>query len=596
MREMNRNAAWAAALVEELGRAGVREAVISPGSRSAPLAIAFAAHPDIRDRSILDERSAGFFALGLARARRAPVALVCTSGTAAANYLAAVIEAHYSRVPLVVLTADRPPELRDCGAGQTIDQAKLFGSYVRWYAEIATPAPEAALLRWLRAVACRAVDAAMAPEPGPVHLNLPLREPLAPLSVPADRTALTDLEPLARTGRGASPMVRVSRADPPMIDARDVDALGERLAGERRGWIVAGPLDAPPAFAQALGRLSHELGWPILGEPLSQLRSGPHDRNFLVEAHPAVLRVESFVRAHAPRVVLRFGAMPTAKAYAQIFETHRDVEQIVVDPWGWSDPTALAGDIVRADPVRLAIALAEARNGDEARVEWSYAARWVEAGGTARATIDARLDQEPRLTEPSAVRAVQGRLPEGATVMLASSMPVRDADLCWPSSPKHVRFVSNRGANGIDGTLACAIGTAEGCNGPTVLLAGDLAFVHDAGALAIAAASRANLTVVVLDNDGGGIFEMLPVAGTIERDTFERHFGTPHGLDLAAISRAYGVPCVDVSTARELDRALEASLERPGVEVIRVASARGANARLHGDLFAAVAAALGSRS
>jgi 2-succinyl-5-enolpyruvyl-6-hydroxy-3-cyclohexene-1-carboxylate synthase len=592
MRELNANFAWAAAIVDELALSGVRNVVVSPGSRSAPLALAFSDHPEIEDISILDERSAAFFALGLARARREPVALLCTSGTAGAHYLPAAIEAHYSRIPLLLLTADRPPELRDCGAGQVIDQVKLFGAYVRFFAELPTPMADSHMVRFVRSQACRAVAEATGTVPGPVHLNVPLREPLAPVRMPGEAEALEALDPLARSGRPERPLTRVSAALPLAPGSGVATRLARTLSAQPRGWLVVGPLDAEPAFPALIARLAGLLGWPVLAEPLSQLRSGSHDQDYLVDAHDAVLRVEPFLLARAPLAVLRFGAMPTSKAYRLALEARPEIEQFVVDPAGWSDPSALAAELVRSDPTLLARELVSALEREPARGKREWCESWLDAGRTARSALDSGLDRLDSLSEPGTFRALAESVPEGTAVYCASSMPVRDADLFWTPSQRNVRFLANRGANGIDGTLSCALGTAVGHAGPTVLATGDLALLHDLGGFVAARAYDANLLVVVIDNNGGGIFDMLPLAESLPRQSFERHFGTPHGLDLPDLLRGFGVSCRTVARAKELRAVVRESLSRPGIEVVRVVTDREENADLHRRLFAAAEAAV----
>jgi 2-succinyl-5-enolpyruvyl-6-hydroxy-3-cyclohexene-1-carboxylate synthase len=586
VRTLNRNLAWCSAIADELVRGGVRSVVVSPGSRSAPLAIAVASEPGLVDHSVLDERAAAFFALGLARASRAPVALICTSGTAAANYLPALIEAHLSRVPLVALTADRPPELRDCGADQVIDQVKLYGSAVRWYHELPLPEPDAALLRHARASVARAVATAWGPVPGPVHLNVPLREPLDARSVPADRAALESMAPLALEGRGREPITRALDG-PPRLPAASVRALAERLAACERGWLVAGPCDAPD-LAPALAELAGRLGWPLLADPLSQLRCGPHPRDALVDAHDALLR-SPFASAHLPQLELRFGAPPTSKAYRLLGERHPELTRWVVDPHGWRDPSALACELLRSDPAELARELcAQLRP----RARSGFARTWIDAGRRARAVLDAHLDRLEAPCEPAALRAVAEVVPSGTTVFLASSLPVREADLFWPSSPRPVRFVANRGANGIDGTLSCALGTAA-AGAPTLLVSGDLALLHDASGWLGAARGDIDLVALVLDNDGGGIFEFLPAAQNLPRALFERHLAAPHGLDLVGALRGFGIRARRVTGAKSLAEELAAAFERPGVDVLLVPGERRANAALHAELVDAVARAVG---
>ncbi|MCH6563853.1 MAG: 2-succinyl-5-enolpyruvyl-6-hydroxy-3-cyclohexene-1-carboxylic-acid synthase [Myxococcales bacterium] len=592
MQRVNRNLVWAGALADELARCGVRHVCVSPGSRSAPLALSFAAHPMIQDHSILDERAAAFFALGLARASRSPVALVCTSGTATANYLPAVVEAHYSRVPLLLLTADRPPEERECGAGQTIDQTKLYGSYVRLFNELPTPELEPSLLRHVRRSACRAVAAALGGPAGPVHLNLPFREPLAPLEVAADQEAARNLDPLLREGRLEDPMTRVFPAEPAGLRKPDLAQLAQRLRREQRGWLVAGPLDATPELATELTRLARSLGWPVFADALSQLRCGSPERSLLVEAHDAVLGARDFAEGLLPRLVLRFGAMPTSKAYRLLLERHPEITQIVVDPWGWSDPTLLASELMRADPLALARALAREleRLG---RVSVSdFGERWIRAGHRARRILNQGLAERAGLSEPGVVRTLAQVLPGGSALFVASSMPVRDVDLFWPGSERALRVFANRGANGIDGSVSCALGSALGSDAPLVALIGDLALLHDWSGLLLARRDDIDATLVVIDNNGGGIFEFLPVAASAGRDVFERHFAAGQGMDLCKALRGFGLSVSTAKSADELRSALEKSLTSPGVQLVVVQTDRRENLELHEKLNQAVARAL----
>ncbi|MFQ5515008.1 MAG: 2-succinyl-5-enolpyruvyl-6-hydroxy-3-cyclohexene-1-carboxylic-acid synthase [Myxococcota bacterium] len=593
MHGLNRNTIWAEALVAELAHSGVRHACVSPGSRSAPLALALAEHGAIQDHSILDERCAAFFALGLARAAREPVALLCTSGTAAAGYLPALIEAHYSGVPLLVLSADRPPEERDCGAAQTIEQLGLYGPYVRLAVELPPPELTPALLHHVRRLACRAVATARAPRPGPVQLNVPFREPLAPASRAKDQESAADLDALARGGRGAAPMTRTLEAEPARPNEADLATLAEILAGEPRGWLVTGPLDAEPELSDGLMQLADALRWPLLADPLSQLRSGGHDRSWIIDAYDAVLRAGELTPARKPRTVLRFGAMPTSKAYRELLERNPEIRQIVVDPWSWRDPTALATEIVRADPLALIRGLLNALNPHRDVSVDAFADHWLRAGHRARQVLDAELGADAELSEPSVAERIARPLPEGGTLFVASGMPVRDLDLFWAGSGQRVRVLANRGANGIDGTLSSALGCARAA-GPTVLLIGDLALLHDCSALLIACQNDVDLTVVVLDNRGGGIFEFLPIANAVDRAVFERHLATPQAVEIPALLRGFGLPCRTVTRPAELDDALEQSVGRAGVEFVHVRSNRPRNVELHRKLIEAVRRAVRS--
>jgi 2-succinyl-5-enolpyruvyl-6-hydroxy-3-cyclohexene-1-carboxylate synthase len=586
---VNRNLAWCGALFDELAHAGVRHVVVSPGSRSAPLALAAHADARLEDHSILDERAAAYFGLGLARATRAPVALVCTSGTAVANWLPAMIEAHHSRIPLVALSADRPPELRDCGAGQVIDQLKLFGAHVRWFHELPLPELDDALFRSVRSVAARAAALAAGGPPGPVHLNVPLREPLDATRVDDDVAALAELGELAREGRHNAALTRAAPAAPLAAAPDLIRAIAGRLRETERGWLAVGPCD-DPGIAAAVSRLADALSWPVLAEPLSQLRCGEHASRWLVDTHDALLRCNRFVDAHAPELVLRFGDSLTSKAFRLALEARPQTTQLLVDPWGWGDPSALAAEIVRAEPVAFADAVCrELAAGPPQR--GGFARSWIEAGQRARVALEAELDASIALDEPDVVRAVAEATPDDSIVYLASSSPVREADAFWPSGSRRLRFVANRGTNGIDGSVSCALGTAASGR-PTVLLAGDLAVLHDASGWVAAARCAANLSIVVIDNDGGGIFEWLPAATSVERGAFERHLAAPQGIDLCAALRGFGLRCSEVARAKDLTDALREATARPGVDCIVVRTDRRRNAERLRELQQCVSVAL----
>jgi 2-succinyl-5-enolpyruvyl-6-hydroxy-3-cyclohexene-1-carboxylate synthase len=579
MMSPNLSMAWADAIVGVLAELGVRHVITSPGSRSAPLALAAAAHPALNDRSILDERSASFFALGLARAERAPVALVCTSGTASANYLPAVVEASYSGVPLVLLTADRPPELRDVGAAQTIEQSGIYGAYVRWACDLAPPEPTRRGFDALTANVARAVAAAGGPPPGPVHLNVPLREPLAPVPVPEERAALDALE------RGTYP--RLCPAPPELVPPeRTLDELARWVTEEPRGWIVVGPLDADGRALQALTNLALRSGWPLVADVLSQLRSGPHERGLLVDAHEAVLGARELVASRLPRRVLRFGGLPTSKALTTLLDTRRELDLRVVASHAWPDPTRRATALVRADPTRLAEELAARLPVDPPPS--AFGADWIRAGRRARGWIDSQLRNASELDELSLVPALHAAVPDGTTVFLANSSPVRDVDLLWHGDARTLRFAANRGANGIDGTLSTALGAAAA--GPVVALVGDLALLHDASGLLAARGGTA--TVVLVDNAGGGIFERLPAAHSVERATFERHLATPQQVDLGAWLHGAGFQCDDVAKPAELVELVLASTTRSGVQFVRVRTDRFVSVERRRKLVSSVAAML----
>jgi len=558
----NRGSAVAAALFEELSRAGVAHVCVCPGSRSALLAIA-AVRSGLPRSTHLDERSAGFFALGLAKAARAPVALVCTSGTAAVNVAPAVVEAAHARVPLLVLTADRPPELREWGAGQTIDQSRLYGSHVRWFVEASLPEASGAGLRYVRALASRAVQVARGAPAGPVHLNLPFREPLDPTPVPGDVAAdLAAREPLAARGRPDTAYTAEHRGRT-LPSPDEVASLALRLGGHERGVVVCGPLDAPDA-APGIAALAARLGWPLLAEATSQLRTGPHmGATPLVVTGDWLLRDPEFARRHAPDAVLRFGAPPTSKALRLWLERRPPAELVVVDPdGGWGDPSHLASAVHRAPPEALCDALLR-RLPDRAPPTTAWLASFLAADRAAARALDTRLAREDALVESRAVRELAAALPADAILYVSNSMPVRDLDGFWPAAERGPRILCNRGANGIDGMVSSALGAAACGAGRVVLLAGDLALLHDVSGLLAAVRLRLPLTIVVFDNDGGGIFSHLPVAGFGARAAFRESFHTPHGHDLEALCRGAGARATRVGSWEHLRAALKESLETP---------------------------------
>jgi 2-succinyl-5-enolpyruvyl-6-hydroxy-3-cyclohexene-1-carboxylate synthase len=581
--------------VDELARSGVRHACVCPGSRSAPLALAAAASDAIRCFSHVDERAAGFFALGLAKATRSPVALLCTSGTAAANFHPAVVEAFYARVPLIVLTANRPPELREWGAGQTIDQTRLYGSHVRWFAEAPAPAATGPRLRHARALACRAAQVAVGPPAGPVHLDLPFREPLDPRPVPEDGSAeLAHREPLVAAGRPERPWLAVRRGVA-VPAPEDVAALARRMADCERGVVACGPVDATPDLAPSAATLCRLLGWPLLADPTSQLRCGPH-----VEGAPVVattdllLRDERFAGSHAPDFVLRLGDTPTSKSLRLWLEASPPSDLVIVDPDGvWNDPSHLASEVLRVDAAPLCALLAgqlEARGDLPRRSPWLR--DFLEADRRATRVIGHRLEGDETLLEARAVRELADALPEDALLYVSNSMPIRHLDAFLPASTRRLRVLCNRGANGIDGMVSSAAGAAATTDAPVVLLTGDLALVHDCAGLLAARRHDVRLTVVVLDNDGGGIFSFLPVADHAEKEAFEEHFVVPHGLDLGALCRGAGASHTRASSWEHFRTAFKEALAAPGLSVVEVPVDRDRNVAWFRALVDEVSAAV----
>lgn len=525
------NFAWAEAFARALLGAGLRDVVIAPGSRSAPLALAFHA-AGARTHISLDERAGGFFALGAAKSSRRPVAVVTTSGTAAANLLPAVVEAHHGRVPLILLTADRPPELRDTGAPQTIDQLKLFGGFVRWFCEVGAPEPGAELLRYAGSLGSRAAAEAWRIPGGPVHLNFAFREPLVPepdaMPVPAAARA-----PERAESETASP-------DPAPPPPRAIARWARLLRGRRRGLIVCGPDDPAEGFAGAIARLSAATGYPVLADPASQVRFGPHDRSRVLGAYDAFLRAPAFAEEQAPEAVLQFGAPLTSKAYHLFAARHAAAEHLLVDPAGSPrSPSRSARDVLAADPALAAEALAAALAGQPGPAP-DWLRRFTAAEEAARETIEAAVRSGEAPPEGCLLASLLPALPDGTILYAGNSMPIRDLDAFAPPSARRLRVLANRGANGIDGVVSSALGAGAASGDPVVCVVGDLSFHHDLNALHHCRQAGGRATILLFQNDGGGIFSFLPVAR--HGEVFERYFGTPHGLDLEPVGSLYGIP------------------------------------------------------
>jgi 2-succinyl-5-enolpyruvyl-6-hydroxy-3-cyclohexene-1-carboxylate synthase len=558
------------AFCDELARCGVEHACTSPGSRNTPILLSLTREARIRCWSHIDERCAGFFALGTAKAGHRPVAITCTSGTAAANYAPAVIEAFHARVPLIVLTADRPPELRDVGAGQAIDQLKLYGDAVKWFCEVGVDEAAPPTLRWIRQLACRAYWTAAADgRPGPVHLNFPLREPLI-----LDGPLPEDPVPGRAGGR---PWVARTPAPAPVCTAAAhpaslPDPVAEQIV-PARGVLIAGRDERTGGVGDAAARAAERLGWPLLADTLSGARHGPT----AIATYDLLLRDRGFVDRMRPELVVRVGDLPTSKPLRAWLAGLGDVEQRALDPEGtWQDPAAVVGALVPGDPV-AALARLTTKPGPDPHTGTEWLSTWTAADLAARAAIDGRLTDTGTLSEPLTARILGEALAPEATLVVASSMPIRDVELYFPAGEPLPRVLANRGANGIDGTVSTAYGVAATApGGPVVLLIGDVALAHDLGGLLAARRLGLELTIVVIDNDGGGIFHFLGVSG--ESDAFEEHVATPHGLDFAVAAALYGLEHTRVQTAAQLAEAIT----RPGL--VEVSTERSENLALHRSL------------
>jgi 2-succinyl-5-enolpyruvyl-6-hydroxy-3-cyclohexene-1-carboxylate synthase len=513
--------------MEVLARLGIQTVITSPGSRSTALTVAAVRNPRIEALSILDERSAAFYALGLAKSTSRPVALVCTSGSAAANYWPAVVEASMGGTPLLLLTADRPPELRNCSSGQTIDQCKLYGDYVRHFAELSLPQASPDILAYLRQTLVHAVHISLSANAGPVHLNFPFRDPLAPDSESSE--SVVDAETL----EVASTVITRPCEVVPLGSVIDMVAL-ERLSSHTKGIIVVGtenPRCGDEAFSDAIAMISDKLGWPVIADALNPLRNHAEGKTLLITRYDAFLRDAHKADEILPTAILQVGSLPTSKVLRAWLSSLDAVSFLLTSRPINTDPlhriaTPLYGD---------AQALAEHLQPQQVEVNWGM--QWSTIEKETVNELDSRMLSIETIFEGKVACLLSKHLPVDTSVFLASSMSVRYAEYFWEASSRGYSIFCNRGANGIDGTLSTALGVAHGGK-PSVLLTGDLAFLHDSNGLLAASQLKGSLTVVLINNNGGGIFEHLPISQI--NSSFEGFFATPQSVDLAKLCEAHG--------------------------------------------------------
>ena len=545
-------ATFCASLVDQWIVQGVRHAVIAPGSRSTPLALALVSRTEIESHVFHDERTASFVALGVGLTSGTPAVVLCSSGTAATHFHAAVVEAHQSNVPMIVCTADRPPELRDVAAPQTIDQTNLYGSAVRWFHDPGVPAEEAAG-SW-RSLAARAFESSTGPRPGPVHLNLPFREPL---------TGVVGPLPAPLPVRGVRHPVDHD------------DSVGElsRLLSGRRGVVVAGrDIRRTGSARSSVLDLAAALGWPVLGDP----RSG--GRCTVARADP-ILRSTKFADSHLPEVVLRIGEMPASKVLSQ-WVVRSGAEIVQIQPTAMPvEPEHRNGRMWVGDAERICVRVA-------AEVA-PCPAEWLEDWTTAQDAAEAAMERSlATWSEPSCARTVTVALSGADVLVVSSSMPIRDVE--WFGHRTDATVLSNRGANGIDGVVATGVGAALASGRRTVVHIGDVALVHDSSSFVGLGARGLDIAIVVTNNDGGSIFSFLPQAGVVPHADFEKIYGTPHGTDFSHLAAAHGIAHVAVADADEL----RSALGRKGPILIEARFDRGANVAAHEAINSAVVAAV----
>ncbi|GAB4462627.1 MAG: 2-succinyl-5-enolpyruvyl-6-hydroxy-3-cyclohexene-1-carboxylic-acid synthase [Anaerolineales bacterium] len=559
MNTANRNTLWAGLFVTELKKLGLEAVCIAPGSRSTPLAIAFA-ESGIHIYLHSDERSAAYFALGLARASQKPVALVCTSGTAAANFFPAIVEANYSEIPLLVLTADRPAELRESGANQTIDQLKLYGNHVRWFVDVPTPEARFSkhLFRYLQTLAARAWETSQSPLPGPVHLNFPFRKPLEPIEIPDDLPAWMDAPLLSRL-ETAPAQLTFSR--PKLFPAKEqTDFLLETISSSPRGLIVCGPRCPAGDFPARLTEFAARTGYPILADALSGVRFGEHVNEYVIGGYDTFLPFAG--EALRPQVILRFGDVPVSNALSDYLDSLEHVPQIhiaAVNRWRddrfrvthamWVDPLLLCQELLSGIPKR-------------ANSDWLYT--WKDYDE--KVWDEVRAFQTAPDFEGGILPDVLNQLPADTGFYVANSLPVRHLDQFAPPSRKPVQVFANRGASGIDGTLSSALGAAVYLPG-LVFITGDTSFYHDMNGLLAISRNGIRITIIVINNNGGGIFQRLPISKF--EPPFTDLFVAPHGLTFEHAAKLYGIDYARVERM-SLSAALETALRSENSTIIEI--------------------------
>ncbi|MEW6492377.1 MAG: 2-succinyl-5-enolpyruvyl-6-hydroxy-3-cyclohexene-1-carboxylic-acid synthase [Cyanobacteriota bacterium] len=605
----NTNTVWASILAETLKRLGLTTAIICPGSRSTPLAVAFAQDEEIEAIPVLDERSAAFFALGIARATSRPIVLVCTSGTAGANFYPAVIEARESRVPLLILTADRPPEMRECHSGQTIDQLKLYGNYPNWQAELAVPCLEIGMLNYLRQTVVHAWERSLFPTPGPVHLNLPFRDPLAPLPQFDTNTLQSHFQPedfFSHLSLSPSPLPP-SPFPLPYQDWQQCE----------QGIIIAGLAQPqnPRDYCEAIAHLSQRLKWPVLAEGLSPVRNYANLNPYLISTYDLILRNRKVAQQLAPKQVIQIGELPTSKELrAWLDETQP--QRWIIDPSHHNlDPlhgktTHLRITVEQLEKELKVGTLKVESSPEELKVgklkveSWednlqpnnlqpstpTYLQKWCKAQAKVRSAVDQEMAAMTQLFEGKVAWLLSQILPPETPLFIANSMPVRDVEYFWQPNNECIRPFFNRGANGIDGTLSTALGIAHR-NQSSVMLTGDLALLHDTNGFLFNNKLIGHLTIVLINNNGGGIFEMLPISKF--DPPFEAFFATPQAVNFAQLCVTYGVEHHPIQSWEQLKTLLN-PLPDYGIRVLELQTDRKADASWRQQFFGKFADGIGS--
>lgn len=562
--QINRNVLWAEAFVDQLVRLGVRYACISPGSRSTPLALACAGNNELRTFVHIDERSGGFFALGVAKNIHQPVILVCTSGTAAAEFYPAIIEAYQENVPLIVCTADRPPEFIDCGANQTINQNNMYANHIRWFFDAGLPEPTSERMRHIRVIARRSVKESNGLEKGPVHINFPFRKPFEPKTY-TDTVNVHELEQAVNGFADQIAPVEVSVLTTPesLSDLVSVTRMYER------GLIIVGPGDFSDVFVDRVTKMASLLSYPLLADGASQLRFGRHDKRMVFTHYDAYLKIAAFVESHKPDVILQFGGTVSSKGL-ELFLNEQNAFKVHINSAGkWHDPSNYLRTVVQSDPAQFCELMNEQLRKEKlGRSPNRWLTDFRNAEEQTAAIRKDMIDCTESLFEGKVLRVVLEEVPDGSHVMISNSMPIRDLDYFVSVVEKDIRIHTNRGASGIDGINSTALGIAAATKSHVYLITGDLAFYHDLNGLIASRKYNIPLTVILINNNGGGIFELLPISGY--RDIFNDYFLTPHDLQFEWFVRAYGGIHKNITSWDDLKVSLQNTDKRQGLYVYEV--------------------------
>ncbi|CAD5974497.1 2-succinyl-5-enolpyruvyl-6-hydroxy-3-cyclohexene-1-carboxylate synthase [Planktothrix agardhii] len=562
----NINTVWASVLVETLAQLGLKTAILCPGSRSTPLTIAFAQHYSIETIPILDERSAAFFALGIAKKSGLTTVLVCTSGTAAANFYPAIIEAKESRVPLLILTADRPPELRDCHAGQTIDQVKLYGNYPNWQAELSIPSLDLGLLGYLRQTLIYAWERSQFPISGVVHLNIPFRNPLHPVFQP-ETEALKAIFP-------DDFFAKINLSKTQIFSNIDISNYLKLWYNYSQGIIVAGVAqpENPEVYCQAIAHLSQHLNYPVLAEGLSPVRNYYNLNPYLISTYDLILRNPTLAEKLTPQVVILIGDLPTSKTLRNWLEQQQP-DCFILDP-SYQNLDGLHGKTthLRISVEQLSKQIDPAKNPKKIHLDQSnlYANYWYELETQSRNNIDKKLNLTQSLIEPKVAWLLSQILPKNTPIFISNSMPVRDVEFFWCPNNSNIQPFFNRGANGIDGTLSTALGIAH-YQQSSILLTGDLALLHDTNGFLIRNKFIGHLTIILINNNGGGIFEMLPISQF--DPPFEEYFTTPQNINFAQLAVTYNIGYEQIQSWEQLQQKLN-PLPQTGIRILEIPTNR----------------------